>query len=198
MEQTPKGNSRNDLTVQIMLGGKSLRMGMDKALARLGNRTLLELAVEKWQGFGTALQLSVGPAERRRLVPAGVEAVADVYPERGPLGGLHAGLRVCRTEFMLLTAVDCPFVTRELAQGLAERIGELDACVYTLEGRPQPLFGLYRKSCAAAAERMLQAGDNRMKGLLERVGTVYVPARDARPFRNLNTPEELEQARMWL
>lgn len=183
-----------NLTVQIMLGGKSTRMGRDKALVELNGRTLLELALARWRGFGGALQLSVGPKERAALAPEGVPAVADVYPERGPLGGLHAGLLACRTELLLLTAVDSPFVTAELAEKLLGAIGAADACVYTLDGRPQPLFGLYRRSCLSAAEELLQAGENRMGRLLRRVDTVYLTADDPAPFLNLNTPEELAAA----
>ena len=80
---------RAQVTVQIMLGGRSVRMGRDKALVCLSGKTLLERAVERWSGYGGAFQLSVGPASRAALAPAGVETVADVYPERGPLGGLH-------------------------------------------------------------------------------------------------------------
>ena len=75
-----------DVTVQIMLGGKSTRMGRDKALVELGGRTLLDRAVETWKGYGAGLQLSVGSEARRALAPAGSYAVVDRYPERGPLG----------------------------------------------------------------------------------------------------------------
>lgn len=184
-----------NLTVQIMLGGKSTRMGRDKALVELNGRTLLELALTKWQGFGQSLQLSVGPERRAALAPEGVPAVADIYPERGPLGGLHAGLLACPTELLLLTAVDSPFVTAELAEGLLAAIGPADACVYTLDGRPQPLFGLYRTTCLSTAEELLRRNENKMGLLLRRVDTVYLAAEDPAPFRNLNTPEELAAAR---
>ena len=187
--------THENLTVQIMAGGKSTRMGTDKAGVTLGGKTLLELAADKWRGFGAETLLSVGSAERKALARPGMRPVTDRYRSRGPLGGLHGGLLECATEFLLLTAVDCPFVTRELAEGLLSAIGEGDACVYTLEGRPQPLFGLYRKRCQAAVEGMLEEGENRMVRLLHRVNTVYLPTDDPAPFRNLNTPEELAAAR---
>ena len=165
-----------NLTVQIMAGGKSTRMGRDKAGVLLNGRTLLEGALEQWSGFGRALQMSVGPAERAVLAPEGVCPVVDIYPERGPLGGLHAGLRACGTELLLLVAVDSPFVTEELAEALVEMSGYSpgDAYVYSLDGRPEPLFGLYRKSCLPAAEELLSAGENKMGLLLRRVETVYL------------------------
>lgn len=186
-----------NLTVQIMAGGKSTRMGKDKAGVLLNGKTLLDRALERWMGFGKALQLSVGPEERRGLAPEGVESVVDIYPERGPLGGLHAGLRACGTELLLLVAVDSPFVTEELAEALV-RISEHspgDAYVYSLDGRPEPLFGLYRKSCLPAAESLLETGENKMGLLLRRVDTVYLlGAGKQRFFLNLNTPEELARA----
>jgi molybdopterin-guanine dinucleotide biosynthesis protein A len=182
-----------NVTVQIMLGGQSTRMGRDKALVELDGETLLTRALDKWQGFGL-LQLSIGGAERVALVPEGIPAVADVYPRRGPLGGLHAGLIICRTELLLLTAVDSPFVTQALAEKMLSSLGGADACVYTLDGRPQPLFGLYRTTCLPEAQALLEAGENKMRLLLERVNTVYLPIDDPAPFRNLNTPEELAAA----
>lgn len=186
--------TRNDVTVQIMLGGLSARMGRDKALVTLGGRTLLERAVARWRDYGAGLQLSVGAAERAELAPEGIPAVADIYPERGPLGGLQAGLHACHTPLLLLVAVDCPFLGPEQADGLLEAIGEAEACVYTLDGRPQPLFGLYRRRCWTSAETLILQGNNRMTQLLEWSNTVYLPAQDTEPFRNLNTPEELTEA----
>jgi molybdopterin-guanine dinucleotide biosynthesis protein A len=182
-----------NVTVQIMLGGQSTRMGRDKALVELDGETLLARALDKWRDFGP-LQLSVGGAERAALARSGVPAVVDVYPLRGPLGGLHAGLIACRTELLLLTAVDSPFVTCELAEGLLSGLGGADACVYALNGRPQPLFGLYRTTCLPAVQALLEAGENKMRLLLEQVDTVYLPIDDPAPFRNLNTPEELAAA----
>ena len=186
--------TRNDVTVQIMLGGLSTRMGRDKALVTLGGKTLLERAVERWQGYGAGLQLSVGPAERAVLAPDGILAVADLYPERGPLGGLQVGLCACDTPLLLMAAVDSPFLGPEQADILLAAIGEAEACVYTLNGRPQPLFGLYRRSCRTAAESLILQGDNRMRALLDVCRTVYVPTEEAAIFRNLNTPEELAEA----
>ena len=185
--------NRADVTVQIMAGGRSTRMGRDKALVELGGRTLLQRALDTWQNYGGAVQLSVGAAERGALAPAGIPAVADRYRDCGPLGGLHAGLLECRTELLLLTAVDCPFVTAELADGLLAAIGRADACVYTAAERPQPLFGLYRRTCLAPAAELLAAGEYKMGLLLRRVETIRLPAADPAPFRNLNTPEELER-----
>ena len=182
---------RANVTVQIMVGGRSTRMGRDKALVELEGKTLLQRALETWKNYGKAVQLSVGTTERAALAPADVPAVADRYRDCGPLGGLHAGLLECRTELLLLAAVDCPFVTASLADGLLAAIGGADACVYTVDGRPQPLFGLYRRTCLAPVSEMLAAGERKMGELLRRVETVRLPAAHPAPFRNLNTPEEL-------
>ena len=190
--------TRKDVTVQIMLGGKSTRMGTDKALVKLGGKTLLDRAVERWQSYGGGLQLSVGSAERSALAPEGITAIEDLYVERGPMGGLHAGLQACSTPLLLLVAVDSPFLGEEQADLLVRSIGDGDACVYTIDGRPQPLFGLYRAECAPMAEELLVLGENRMNGLLKRLNTVYIPTQQEALFRNLNTPEELAEAQRLL
>lgn len=185
---------RENVTVQIMAGGRSTRMGRDKALVTLGGKTLLDRAVDRWKDWGRDLFLSVGGEEREKLAPGNARPVFDRYPGFGPLGGLHGGLLVCETELMLLCAVDTPFLTPAHAEKLVESIGTADACVYTLEGWPQPLFGLYRTTCLSVAQLLLEQGEGRMMRLLDAVGTVRIPAERAEDFRNLNTPEELAAA----
>ena len=186
--------AHENITVQIMAGGKSTRMGRDKAFVTLGGKTLLDRAVDRWKDWGKSLFLSVGSEDREELAPADAVPVFDRYPGFGPLGGLHGGLLVCDTEYLLLCAVDTPFLTPEHAEKLVEAIGNADACVYTLEGWPQPQFGLYRMTCLSVAQLLLEQGEGRMMRLLDTVNTVRIPAENEADFRNLNTPEELEAA----
>lgn len=185
---------KRELTVQIMLGGPSQRMGTDKALVTLGGKTLLDRAVETWNHYGAGVQLSVGAPERKALAPAGTLAVADIYPDRGPLAGLHAGLRACTTRWMLLVGVNFPFLTPAQADTLVDAIGDADACVYTIDGVPQPLFGVYRKRCMSFAETMMLNGDYDIRNLLNWANTVYIPLEDTAPFRSVDTPADLEEA----
>ena len=185
---------KHELTVQIMLGGPSKRMGTDKALVTLGGKTLLDRAVETWNHYGAGVQLSVGAPERKALAPAGTLAVADIYPDRGPLAGLHAGLRACTTRWMLLVGVNFPFLTPAQADTLVDAIGDADACVYTMDGVPQPLFGVYRKRCMSFAETMMLNGDYDIRNLLNWANTVYIPLEDTAPFRSVDTPADLEEA----
>lgn len=183
-----------NITVQIMAGGESRRMGTDKAFVTLGGKTLLERAVETWKDWGSAVFLSVGGEDREKVAPAGTVPVFDRYPACGPMGGLHGGLLACKTEFILLCAVDSPFLKPEHARKLVEAIGSSDACVYVRDGQPQPLFGLYRTTCLSVAQTLLMQGELRMSRLLEAVHTVSIPAEDPSVFRNLNTPEEVAEA----
>ena len=185
---------KSELTVQIMLGGPSKRMGTDKALVTLGGKTLLERAVDTWKDYGAGVQLSVGAPERKALAPAGTMAVADIYPDRGPLAGLHAGLRACATSWMLLVGVNFPFLTPAQADLLLDAIGDAAACVYTLGGQPQPLFAVYRQRCMSYPETMMLNGDYDIHNLLGWVNTVYIPLVDAAPFRSVDTPADLEEA----
>lgn len=184
----------SNITVQIMAGGQSRRMGTDKALVTLGGKTLLERAIETWRDWGSELFLSVGGEERGKLAPAGTYPVFDRFPACGPLGGLHGGLAECKTEFLLLCAIDTPFLTGEHAQRLFEAIGTSDACIYEVEGVRKPLFGLYRKNCLSVAQTMLVRGELSIERLLEMVHTVIIPAQDPAAFHSLDTPDELAEA----
>lgn len=186
---------RGQVTVQIMAGGRSSRMGRDKAGVLLGGETLAMRALRTWRGWGGELFYSTGSQPAPDWLPGWARAVPDLHPDNGPLGGLEAGLCCCATPYLLLCAVDLPFVTPEHGERLLAGIGGADVCMYRLAGRPEPLFGLYRvEGCRPAVQRRLAEGSRRLCGLLEECASVLIPTEEARMFLNLNTPEDVERA----
>ena len=188
-----------DLTAFVLAGGKSSRMGSDKAFLELHGRTLLDRALELARGVADCVRI-VGPLDKFGSYGAVVE---DLYAGRGPLAGIHAALVSSATELNLVFAVDLPFVNRELLTFLVERARASDAVVTVprIAGGFQPLCAVYRRGFAVPAEAALQAGNNKIDALFSQVATRIIEepelqefAFDAALFENLNTPEDLARA----
>jgi molybdopterin-guanine dinucleotide biosynthesis protein A len=190
----------------VLAGGKSSRMGADKALLELGGQTLLARALDVAAQVTRQVRL-VG--NRNRFAAFGT-LIEDVYPECGPLGGIHAALMSTATELNLMLAVDLPFIGPDflryliLKAGGANQAGGANAVV-TLPrsgGFLQPLCAVYRKEFGEAAENSLRAGKNKIGPLLDKVKTRVIEPDELTQagftmevFRNLNTPAEWEAAR---
>lgn len=191
--------AKQQITVQIMAGGRSSRMGRDKALVQLGGQTLAMRALEQWHGWGAKILYSVGSRPAPVWLPDWAEPVWDTHPECGPMGGLEAGLLCCVTPYLLLCAVDLPFVTPKHGERLAAAIGRADSCAFCRDGMEEPLFGLYRaESCLPVVVRRLEQGQFRMRELFSEWNSVLIPTTEEEMFRNLNTQQDLEQARQLL
>ena len=148
-------------TAFVLAGGESSRMGSDKALLALpsGETMLRRALVTARQVAGTVML--VAPEERYPELRGELRIIADVYPGRGPLAGIHAALRASETEWNLVLGVDTPRVTPELlrfllasAAGTGAPAGVL-ALVPRVEGRLHTVCAVYRKAFAEAAERAL-------------------------------------------
>ena len=145
------------ITTVILTGGKSRRMGRDKGELPVGESTLLERMIDRWTGVFDAVAVSAG--EGGRTLPAEVPALLDRHPGAGPMAGLEAALAELETDAVFLTAVDMPFGDAALARWMAERMGQADVCTIRRgDGRPEPLFALYRKSCLPVITRSLEEG----------------------------------------
>ena len=190
------------MTVVILAGGQSRRMGRDKLCLTLGGETLLARAVRRYgEVFPRVLVSVAGPGKFPEL---GDRRVFDVFPGAGPLAGLHAG-RLASGEAVVLTGADMPFSSPAKALELASLGGEEDACVLTDgEGRWEPLFGYYRPSVLPRAEELLSSGRRSMGALLASVRLREVaPAElgegpDSLLTRNVNVPEDYEKLRLEL
>lgn len=176
------------MMIVILTGGQSRRMGRDKALLDWDGQPMSLALAKKYESLGP-VAFSV---DREGRFPHGTyRELVDKYPGQGPLNGLVSAFLDTDEELILLTATDMPEATVEAAMHLQEKLGEQDACIY----RGEPLFGLYRRRCLAAARRCLEEGKRSFKDLFAEIDVLRLepPAGDL--FRNLNTPEEYEALR---
>jgi molybdenum cofactor guanylyltransferase len=180
----------------ILAGGKSSRMGEDKAFLRLGGRTLLEIAQANAEEVFSSVTV-VG--DRARFGPAAIE---DVYPDCGPLGGIHAALATSKTELNLILAVDTPFVDPRFLGWMLQQAEQSGAVVTVPRSAAgfQPLCAVYRRTFKEVAEKSLQAKQYKIDALYSRVSTRIVTqdelnhlAFDPRMFDNLNTRADYER-----
>jgi molybdopterin-guanine dinucleotide biosynthesis protein A len=195
MENTSAGH----LAAFILAGGKSTRMGTDKAFVDYEGRTLVERALDLARSVTSEVCI-VG--SREKFAPF-APVVEDIFQECGPLGGIHAALRASAAELNLMLAVDTPFVSRAFLQYLinqARGAPEAVVVVPRVDGGWQPLCAVYRREFADAAENALRTGRNRIDRLFDEVRTRVIEQKELEGagfslaiFRNLNTPEELEK-----
>jgi molybdenum cofactor guanylyltransferase len=186
-----------DVAAWVLAGGKSSRMGSDKAFLQLDGRTLLARALEVVRAITPDFHI-VGSRAKFELFGPVVE---DVFGDRGPLGGIHASLSSSDKDLNLVLAVDIPQVDAGFLEFLIKRAGENRAVVTVPRagGGWQPLCAVYRPPFREIAEQALTQGRNKIDPLFERVSLEVIEESDlkkagfsANMFRNLNTPEEFE------
>ena len=190
---------RAGCSLVILAGGLSRRMGRDKAALPAGDGTLIEHIARRLAPV--VEETIVAGASGRHHLP-GTTMVDDRYPGLGPLAGIHAGLLVARSPLVWVVGCDLPDVDPGLAALLCGLAGEVDAVVPRLDSEPQGVCAVYDRGLAPRIERLLAAGERRLKMLLAASKVRYVTPDELRPvdpelrsFRNINTPAEY---RAWL
>jgi molybdenum cofactor guanylyltransferase len=174
----------------VLVGGRSSRMGRDKALLPFRGGALCQtVARAVAQAAGNAT--FVGDPGRYQSL--GYPAVPDLYPGQGPLGGILTALRHSTADWNLIVACDMPQLDPEMLCRLLRAAIESDADALLplgAEGRPEPLCAFYRNCCLKPFEDAFAAGVRKITVALETVRTVRVPVAEVALFQNVNTPEE--------
>lgn len=179
------------MTGIVLAGGRSRRMGQDKAQLRLDGRTLLERQAEKLWLLGADEVLISGA----RQLP-GTKSVPDCFPDCGPLAGLEACLWEAHSEVCAVLSVDTPLVPLSLLQELlaVQRETGCDVVITEHGGVWEPLIGVYRSALADDAKDLLREGRRSVRALLECADTRLVPfSGDERLLLNCNDPEDYAQ-----
>jgi len=181
----------------MLAGGKSLRMGQDKAQLQWQGKTFLETLLHKAQAYGFEEIIIAAGANSVQDTGTAVVVVEDSYQDCGPLGGLQAALRVSRSDYLLTLSCDMPLLQLDFLTLLKTAAdGKNKAVVPLADGRIQPLSALYHRDCMAPIESLLQGKKYRMTDLLGAVKTKYVAVMTPKSyFFNVNKPADLVVAR---
>jgi len=183
----------------ILAGGKSQRLGVDKALLELEGQSLIDRVLNRLQRLSDDLIIvAKDPTPYAHLA---ARLVSDVYPGQGALVGLHAGLQAARHPLALAVACDMPFLDLRLLRYMIVLGRGYDIVVPRIGSYLEPLHALYRvERCLPAIKQALDDGQARVTSFFSHVRVRYVEEHEINlfdpehlSFFNINTPEDWQR-----
>lgn len=193
-----------DISCIVLAGGGGLRLGQGKAFETVGSRSLLEWVLCQL-GFLDAEILLVTAQEQtypRLIGYPRLRIVSDIYPGKGPLGGIYAGLKLSSSFHNLVVACDMPFLNRALLGYMIGVSAGFDLVVPRLGELIEPLHAIYSRVCLAPIAGLLEQGRLSVRELFTRVRVRYVETEEIDRFDpkhlsffNINTKSDLARAR---
>ena len=184
----------DDITAIILAGGKSTRMGTNKSLLKIDDKTIIEKLCDLLQSmFKEVILITNEPDEYTFLH---LPIFEDIFRYRGPLAGIHSGLKHSKTDLNFIISCDLPFMTKEMINYLIEYKTDKLITVAKADGFIQQLAGKYSRECLAPSEKILKEAtmnENRdnvqykrkcnVLSLIDLVGAEIISA-EALPFYN--------------
>lgn len=187
----------------ILAGGRSRRMGgIHKGILIYKEETFTQILIKELKKEIDCVRISYGSEIREDCGACPV--VMDIYPGCGPIGGIHAGLKSCKSRWLAVAACDMPLLKTELFCLLTKRLSETeregisyDGAVPVLGGRIHPLAAIYQTGAAEIFEEQIRKGNYRLRDALKRLNILYVDLAGRKLFeemlQNINTAEEYER-----
>jgi len=188
----------------VLAGGKSLRLGSDKVLETIGKRSLLQLVVSRVTSLSQeVIIVTAGEQNISKSVDCSkLKVVTDIYPDKGPLGGIYTGLAASASFYNLVIASDMPFLNQDLLRYMIQLSVDFDLVVPRVGNLVEPLHAVYTKKCSAPIEQMVKQNRLMINQLFPLVKTRYVKASEIEKFDprhlsffNINTKADLKKAR---
>ncbi len=199
----PPSTEMTDVSAVVLAGGASRRMGRDKRAlpwdqdAAGQARTLLQSIVSRVHAFSS--DVIVVANDELDATPARV--VPDAFPDSGSLGGIYSGLAAAAQDAAFVCAADMPFLNPELAVRLIDRLGGSDAVVPVVDGRPEPLHAVYRRTLLDPMRERIGTRQLKISPLFDAANVTWIEEAELRTidpelasFRNINTPAEYAAA----
>jgi molybdopterin-guanine dinucleotide biosynthesis protein A len=188
----------------ILAGGKSVRLGRDKIVEKLGPTSLLEQVVTRVKPLSK--RIIVVTANERKFSELAdqpdVTVISDIIPDQGSLGGIYTGLVTSDTRYNLVLAADMPFLNETLLRYLIEVSEGYDFVLPHYDDLYEPLHAVYSRSCIPAIESLFARHQRAIIELFPYLKVRFVDAAEVEKFDprhlsffNINTPEDLERAK---
>ncbi len=186
------------VSVAILAGGQSRRMGRDKAFLPVGGRPVIERVIQRVVPLSDDVTIITNTPERYHHLGCRMES--DVYPGKGALGGIYTAIHGACHSHCLVVACDMPFLNPNLLRHLMSLASGFDVVIPCIKDFPETMHAIYGKGCLEPIERSLLAGRLKIIAFFEDVRVRYV-GRDAvarfapnfYSFLNMNTPADWER-----
>lgn len=181
----------------VLAGGKSRRMGRDKALLERDGQSQLAYIVGLLDACVDKVYVSTRPDQQNDAERSQFEQIVDRYEGLGPVAGILSALHEYPEVDWLVVACDLPNIDEQtITHLLAERGGEhpFTAYISSHDGLPEPLCALYHSGCTEIVEKFVSEGVNCPRKILIRSDTRLLQQPDPRSLDNVNTPDDLRDS----
>jgi molybdopterin-guanine dinucleotide biosynthesis protein A len=191
-----------EVTSIVLAGGKNLRLGRSKALEVIGGKSLIERIVERLAPITNQFLIVTSREQSEFPTSDEIEVLTDIYPERGPLGGIYTGLLASRSSRSIAVACDMPFLNNELLSYMIDLSQDFDAVVPRWQnGMLEPLHAIYAKSCLDTIKTRLENERLSIHRFLSEINVRYIGEEECKRFDpellsffNINRPSDLKRA----
>lgn len=190
-------------TAVILAGGKSSRMGFDKQFLKINEKELIEIIINKLKKEFEDIIIVTNKPEQYTGSP--YKVVSDEIKGKGPMGGIHIGLKESSSKYVYFVACDMPNINLDYIRYMKNTIKDLDvdACITKVEvgnkSGAEHLNAFYSRDLVNEIENLFLEDRRAIVYLTNKVNTFYVEEKDARKyspnwemFFNLNTKEDLD------
>ena len=191
------------MTSIVLAGGKSIRLGWEKALEKIGGQPLIQQVIGRLSSLGN--EIIVVTSQFNTLPALGVKQVTDIYPDKGPLGGIYSGLRAAPCFYCLVVGCDMPLLNVALLRYIMELSPGFDVVIPRVGSNVEPLHAVYSKNCLATIEAALKQDRLQIQGFFHQVKVRYVEDAELKKFDpehlsffNINSESDLKRARALL
>jgi len=184
----------------ILAGGKSLRLGENKAFIELGGKPMIMWVLDAFMDLFDEIFISANEPELFSSLP--VQVVPDAVPGGGALMGLYSSLKEMRNEFAFVAACDMPFISKGLVSYMLNNARDCDALVPRIDSYIDPLHAVYSKSCREAIKRRIDIGDRQVRSFYGDINVKYADKEIIYKFDpsglslfNINNAVDMKKAR---
>jgi molybdopterin-guanine dinucleotide biosynthesis protein A len=191
------------MTSIILAGGKSSRLGQSKALQVIGGKSLIQWVVDRLAILSTEIIIATAHGE---AIPCSsavrIKTVADIYPGKGPLAGIHSGLIASSSPRAIVVGCDTPFLSVSLLEYMTQTSSTFDVVVPRIKKKIEPLCAVYSKNCLAPIQELLEQDERQIIKLFSMVKVRYIEEDEINSFDpkhlslfNINSQDDLDRAR---
>jgi len=201
MEGSTANPGQDSRAVIVLCGGKSRRMGSDKASLPFAETTMLAQVVGVAQQLATHVLIVKASGQTLPEIPLDVTVVEDAFPDEGPLRGIVTGLAALpsKVQRVMVLGCDMPLVEAEILAPLFDQLHDFDAVIPEVAGRAQPLAAVYQAWVLPILQKSLESGNRKMLTSIQALNIRWIELPASASFDNVNTPADYAQAKAaWL